>query len=302
MKAISLVFVNGQFSQELSDMTQLPDHVHRDFSSGLSLTIPKHVSLSLPLHIKLIGDGDYSFTQELFVEEDAAVNIIAEYSGNVAHIHSQFQLKPSAKVNYYQLQREECQQADIHVMQYESSCLHIFFADTVDMAKRSVHVKLQEPFAECHLRGLYYLTADLQTLSQNILIEHVAKYSKSSMLFKGILDKKSSAAFVGKVYVHQDAQHIDAKQATHHLLLSNDAEAKAKPELEIYADDVKCTHAATVGQLDEEALFYLQSRGIEKSYALQLLTQAFANDLIQQIDDPVIKQYIQPRAMAYAEL
>ena len=111
------------------------------------------------------------------------------------------------------------------------------------------------------------------------------------MLYKGLLDKKSRATFNGKVYVHPRAQHIRAQQANHNLLLSSAAEVNSKPELEIYANDVKCTHGATVGQLDSEALFYLQSRGIEKEQAMVLLTHAFATEVFNKIEHSEIKHY-----------
>jgi Fe-S cluster assembly protein SufD len=105
----------------------------------------------------------------------------------------------------------------------------------------------------------------------------------SHELYKGILDGKAHGVFNGKIYVHQDAQKTDAKQTNQTLLLSQDAVINTKPQLEIYADDVKCTHGATVGQLDTEAIFYLRSRGIGLEEARNLLTYAFANDIISRV-------------------
>src|SRR5437762_7191820 len=102
-------------------------------------------------------------------------------------------------------------------------------------------------------------------------------------MYKGILDGKARGVFNGKIFVRQDAQKTDAKQTNKTLLLSDDAQINTKPQLEIYADDVKCTHGATVGQLSEEAVFYLRSRGIDQAGARGLLTFAFANDIIQRI-------------------
>jgi Fe-S cluster assembly protein SufD len=122
------------------------------------------------------------------------------------------------------------------------------------------------------------------------------------MLYKGILDKKSKAVFNGKVVVHPHAQQTNSSQTNHTLLLSNDAEVNTKPELEIYADDVKCTHGATVGQLDMESLFYLRSRGMDKDTALRTLLGAFACEVIGKISNEKIRQYIQSRVENYVEL
>jgi Fe-S cluster assembly protein SufD len=122
------------------------------------------------------------------------------------------------------------------------------------------------------------------------------------MLYKGILDKKSQAVFNGKVYAHAGAKQTHAVQANHNLLLSSVAEVNTKPELEIYTDDVKCVHGATVGQLNEDALFYLRARGVEKEAALKILSQAFIAEVIHAIADPVIKNYIQQRVIKHAIL
>lgn len=302
MKVINLTFVNGIFSAELSECALLPSDIHWDFSAGFLLTIPEKSQLSL--HIKLMGDKAYTLTKKMVIGSHAVVSIMEEFIGDTpVEIETELQLNKAARLHYYKLQNKKTQRATFAITQNESSYLQLFFADyDTEHTSRTVRVKLQEPYAECHLQGLYYLTEHSQQVNNNILIEHIAKHGTSSMLFKGILDKQTSATFVGKVHVHPGALHTDAKQANHNLLLSKEAEVKTKPELEIYADDVKCAHGATVGQLDEDALFYLQARGIEKAQALQLLTRAFAIDIMHKIHDPVIKNYIQQRVLQYAEL
>jgi Fe-S cluster assembly protein SufD len=177
----------------------------------------------------------------------------------------------------------------------------LFFADCgAAQAHVNLHVNLDEKHATCHLNGLYQLNHDAQQINNHIYINHVAEYGISSMHFKGILDNRSHAEFVGKVHVHEKAQHTHAQQSNHNLLLSSYAEVKTKPELEIYADDVKCAHGATVGQLDEDALFYLRSRGIEKQDALQLLTLAFADDIMNKIENVTIRNHIQNRMSSHA--
>jgi Fe-S cluster assembly protein SufD len=129
------------------------------------------------------------------------------------------------------------------------------------------------------LNGLYVLKGR-QHVDNHTRIDHVRPHAVSRELYKGVLDGWSRGVFNGKVIVHKNAQLTDSNQTNHNLLLSPNAEANPKPQLEIFADDVKCTHGATVGQLDRDTLYYLRSRGIPEPEARALLTFAFANDVI----------------------
>jgi Fe-S cluster assembly protein SufD len=151
---------------------------------------------------------------------------------------------------------------------------------------------LNERGAECSINGFYVLNHDGQHIDNHIQIDHIAPHGNSKMMYKGILDKKSHGVFNGKIFVHPGAQKTQSNQANHNLLLSSSAEMDTKPEFEIYADDVKCAHGDTVGQLDTESLFYLRSRGIDKDAALKLLTRAFADDVMSRITHPAIAQYM----------
>ena len=135
---------------------------------------------------------------------------------------------------------------------------------------------------ECTLNGLYRGDGR-QLIDNHTFIDHAVPHCASHELYKGILDDKARGVFNGKIYVRQDAQKTDAKQTNKTLLLSEDATINTKPQLEIYADDVKCTHGATVGQLDDESIFYLRSRGIGLEEARNLLTYAFANDVVGRV-------------------
>lgn len=217
----------------------------------------------------------------------------------LTNLVTEIQLEKNASLEYYKLQNESptmIHHANILIEQKEASNTNLFFADC-GAAEAHVHlrVNLNEKYATCHLNGLYQLNHNQQKINNHININHIAEYGTSSMHFKGILDHCSQAEFIGKVHVQEKAQHSHAEQSNHNLLLSSHAEVKTKPELEIYADDVKCSHGATVGQLDEEALFYLRSRGIEKQDALQVLTSAFADDIMNKIENVTIRHYIQKR-------
>ena len=135
---------------------------------------------------------------------------------------------------------------------------------------------------ECTLNGVY-LAKDKQLVDNHTSIDHAMPHCNSHELYKGILDGRARGVFNGKIFVREDAQKTDAKQTNQTLLLSNDATINTKPQLEIYADDVRCTHGATVGQLNQDALFYLRTRGIGKDEARAMLTFAFANDVVSRI-------------------
>jgi Fe-S cluster assembly protein SufD len=148
--------------------------------------------------------------------------------------------------------------------------------------RNEVRAVLDAEGCECTLNGLYRADGR-QHMDNHTVIDHAKPHCASHELYKGILDGKAHGVFNGKIYVRQDAQKTDAKQTNQTLLLSDDATVNTKPQLEIYADDVKCTHGATVGQLDAEALFYLRSRGIDHAQARDLLTFAFANEVLERI-------------------
>lgn len=159
-------------------------------------------------------------------------------------------------------------------------------------ARDETQVSLLEAGAVCKAAGFYQTKNDAQFVDNHIDIKHRAPHTASDMMYKGILDKKSQGVFNGRLVVEAGAQKISATQANHHLLLSNEAEAYAKPELEIYADDVKCKHGATTGELNEEALFYLQSRGIEKGEARGMLMAGFMDEVMERIASPQLRDYV----------
>jgi Fe-S cluster assembly protein SufD len=148
--------------------------------------------------------------------------------------------------------------------------------------REDVTTVLRGEGAESLLHGLYVISGQ-QHVDNHTVIDHAKPHCSSRELYKGILDGSSSGVFNGKIIVRKDAQKTDSKQSNKNLLLSEDAVINTKPQLEIYADDVKCTHGATIGQIDQEAVFYLRSRGIGLEEARALLTQAFASDVIEKI-------------------
>ena len=160
-----------------------------------------------------------------------------------------------------------------------------------ELVRNDLEVHLKGTGAYAKLNGLY-LTTDRQHIDNHTLLDHAVPGCLSEENYKGILGGHSHGVFNGRVLVQKDAQQTDARQSNRNILLSDTANIDTKPQLEIYADDVKCSHGTTVGQLDELALFYIQSRGITKENAFHMLTSAFTEDLMDDIGDPEVDDYI----------
>ncbi len=201
-----------------------------------------------------------------------------------------------AVVDHYKVQREGDQAFHQATMQVRVGRSAHFSSHAVTQGGQWVRNEINAVFegggGECTLNGLYQASGQ-QLIDNRTFIDHAYPHCASHELYKGILDGKSRSVFNGKIYVRQDAQKTDAKQTNKTLLLSDDATINTKPQLEIYADDVKCTHGATVGQLDAEAIFYLRSRGVGLPAARSLLTYAFANDIVSRIQVPSVREELE---------
>jgi Fe-S cluster assembly protein SufD len=158
--------------------------------------------------------------------------------------------------------------------------------------RNNVHPVLAGEGGECLINGLFMATGR-QHMDNYMRVEHAAPHCDSRQFYHGILDGASRGVFHGRIIVHKDAQKTDAKQTNRNLLLSEDAQIDTKPQLEIYADDVKCTHGATIGQVNEEAIFYLRSRGIAKDAARALLLFAFAEESLQRMKVEPIRRHLE---------
>ena len=157
--------------------------------------------------------------------------------------------------------------------------------------RNNLHAILEASLGEAHLYGLYFPQGQSH-IDNHTIVDNVAPGCLSNELYKGILNGQSAGVFNGKIFVRKDAQKTNAFQSNKNILLSDNASINSKPQLEIFADDVKCSHGCTVGSLDEESLFYLQSRGISKKEAISLLLQGFAQDIIEKIKPLPLRNYI----------
>jgi Fe-S cluster assembly protein SufD len=166
------------------------------------------------------------------------------------------------------------------------------------LVRNNVHPVLAGEGGECLINGLF-VGVGKQHLDNYMKVEHKAPHCGSRQFYNGILDEHSRGVFHGRIIVHKDAQKTDAKQTNRNLLLSDDAQIDTKPQLEIYADDVKCTHGATIGQIDETALFYLRSRGLPESEARGMLLYAFAHESLGRIKPGVIRTWLEALVNAW---
>jgi Fe-S cluster assembly protein SufD len=266
------------------------------FTDGLFLKLPENCVLTAPLHILSLTMGDEAFIahprNEIYLEQNSQCMILEEHysladAAYMVNILTTIHVGKNAKIEHYKIQREGKKATHLasHFVQQQKDSYysHVNISGGGKAVRDDVIVNLLESGAECHTSGFYHLRNDNQYIDNHIDINHIAPNSNSDMLYKGIVDNKSRAVFNGRVHVAQDAQKILAYQANHNLLLSKEAEVYSKPELEIYADDVKCKHGATTGQLDQDALFYLRSRGIAHNEAIEILLQGFSEEILERV-------------------
>jgi Fe-S cluster assembly protein SufD len=263
-------------------------------NDGAFIEIGVDAVVEQPIHLLFFSDGEgVSHPRNLIVTaRHSRATVIESYVslGNSAYFTNsvtEISLGEGSHLDHYKLQRESesaFHVGTVQVRQARDSQLHSFsLAVGGLLARTNIYTSLDGDAATCTLNGLY-LTDGAQHVDNQTSIEHIAPNCPSHELYKGVLDGRSHGVFNGKVYVHPEAQKTDGKQSNNNLLLSPTARVDTKPQLEIFADDVKCTHGATVGRLDELAMFYLNSRGIGPETARILLTYAFAADVLETIE------------------
>ena len=269
---------------------------------GFFLAVAANTVVEKPFHLIFLTTGDGQPTiaslHNLVVLGTSAQATILETHGAaqtsryLKNIVTEIAAAPNAHLDRYVVQRESVENgwhiSSEYVHQDRDSNVRSHSLDFGgDIVRHNIWAKLDGEAAEAVLNGLYMLRGN-QHVDNFMWVEHTKENIPSHELFKGILDERASAAFTGRIYVHKEAQRTDAKQTNQNLLLSDTARANTRPQLEIYADDVKCTHGATIGQLDEQALFYLRSRGIDPVQARNLLVHAFASDITERIRIPQV--------------
>jgi Fe-S cluster assembly protein SufD len=264
---------------------------------GAVLHVEPNVVVEQPIQLLYIADaaadGGVCYPRNLVVvERGGQVSVIEQYVSiggerYLTNAVTELVIGEGATVAHYTLQREGERAFHIgHVeasQQRDSHFVSFSFATGALLSRKNIYTRLLGDGCGATLNGLYLLDEG-QTCDHQTRIEHVAPNCYSRELYKGILDGRSHGVFNGKVYVHPAAQKTDGKQTNKALLLSERARIDTKPQLEIFADDVKCTHGATVGRLDEIASFYMRSRGITAETTRKLLTYAFAAEVLETIE------------------
>ncbi|GEQ84696.1 Fe-S cluster assembly protein SufD [Patiriisocius marinistellae] len=272
---------------------------------GAYIRIPKHKEAQKPIEIINFSTGNEAATllqprNLIVVEENAHVQIIERHqslSKNAVLTNSVTEIfaEKRANVDYYKIQndKENASLIDSTYVSQErdSICSVHTFSFGGKLTRNNLNFRQLGEGCDSILNGVTIIEGK-QHVDHNTLVHHIAENCESHQDYKGIFDESSTGVFNGKVYVEKDAQKLDAFQQNNNILISDKATINAKPQLEIFADDVRCSHGCTIGQLDEEALFYLRSRGIAMKEARALLMYAFANTVLESVKIPELKTRI----------
>jgi Fe-S cluster assembly protein SufD len=267
--------------------------------SGVCVHVAKNTVIESVIEIVHVCTGSYAgFTRHhVSIGEHAQVKVVLTYVSEqtdecFSHVHTSIEVGNQALLNVEKVQMESSEMfsfADEEIWQDADSVFQINTL-TLDgnLVRNDLHIQVQGEHAETHLNSMYMLNGQ-QHVANYTTVDHQVPNCESHELYKGIMDDKSMAVFNGKVFVRKDAQKTNAYQSNANVLISDDASVNSKPELEIYADDVKCSHGSTTGQLDDEAIFYLRARGLSEKSAKQLMLTAFMSDVLDKITVPSVK-------------
>jgi len=336
-----LVFVNGNFSPELSKLIDIPkgvvigslanalknnnpiikkhlgkyaeneNYFFTTLSSaftkdGAFIYVPDGKVVEDPIHIIFItkSGNEKILTQPrnlFFVCNNSQVTIIEHYVSDEDSVYftnsvTEIIADENAIVDHIKLQEESNKAFHIARMEIDQERSSNFSSHLIshgaEISRNDFNARFNDEGSECMLNGLFMI-GDEQLFDAHTMIDHAKPHCNSHEHYKGILQDKSKGVFNGKVMVRQDAQKTNAFQQNNTILLSDDAVMNTKPQLEIFADDVKCSHGATIGKLNDEAKFYLKSRGIGEEAATAILIHAFASDVITSIKIPALRDYLE---------
>ena len=272
---------------------------------GAVITIPAGVRLPRPVELVFVARGETDIASHpvvlVLAGEAAAATVIEHHLGDgtgakLANPFTRIAVAEGAAIEHHLLLEED--DATWHTGNIDARVAAggRLGSNAVQLGGRLVRygidVSLDGPGAEVVLNGLY-VARGRQHVDFHTRVDHREPGGRSDQVYKGLLDGRGRGVFNGRVLVHRDAQHSDASQSNHNLLLSQDAEIDTKPQLEIFADDVKCSHGATVGQLDERAIHYVRSRGLGEEAARALLTFGFAEDMLARMGEPAVRRHVE---------
>ena len=272
---------------------------------GAYVHIPEDGVHTSPVHLMYITtelpESTVSYPRSLVVAGPRSeLTIVESYVGLSPGVYfnnavSEIVVEEGARVQHYKLLNESAGAFHVGATRVhqgqDSSFSSWSFARGAALARNDFHILLDAPGSFCSLNGLY-TTSGKQHIDNYITIEHAKPHTTSRLSYKGVLDGNSKAVFGGTVLVRQDAQKADSQQSDKNLLLSKEAEVNSKPSLLIYADDVKCSHGATAGHIDEDSIFYMRSRGIDLATARGLAVRGFANEIIDSVPIESLRNYL----------
>lgn len=329
LEANVLVFVNGRYSKSLSTIVSSEKEIQITplsasdaktlttstdsfvllnsalWHDGLSIRVPANTNVELPVFILHVSDASSNQSVnhtrlQVTVENDSSLTLI-ERSASIGEnpiFHTfveEIKIAEKASLDYIKIQNDEGklhQVATSLIRQADNSILNTFTLTlSGTLIRNNFNIAVDGENCESHFYGLYLLNGN--TIADNhTVVDHLKPNSHSNELYKGVMDESAKGVFNGKIFVRPHAQLTNAFQSNRNILLTDTATINTKPQLEIWADDVKCSHGCTTGQLDEEALFYLQSRGIPMGEAKAMLLYAFAMETLTPIKNETIKNYL----------
>jgi Fe-S cluster assembly protein SufD len=276
----------------------LEDGAYVHVAKGVAVEKPIHLlylavdegkpSMTFPRNLIVVGEG----SQVVVVEEYVSLGCEQAFCNSATEVVA----ASDAVVSHYWIEREHASTFNVSTLRIEQARNANVASHSVlvggALVRNNVHPVMSGEGGECLINGLF-IGNGRQHLDNYMLVEHASPHCSSRQFYNGILDDQAHGVFHGRIVVRKDAQKTDAKQTNRNLLLSDDAQIDTKPQLEIFADDVKCTHGATIGQIDENALFYSRSRGIDERAARQLLLVAFAGECLERMKTDAVRVHIE---------
>jgi Fe-S cluster assembly protein SufD len=273
---------------------------------GVFIHVPKNTAVANPIHIlNVVTSGERILSQPrnlVILEDGSSADITTSYETvtlsdtSFTNTVTEIYVGKNAKLENHIIENE-CENGMLlnstYIYQLTGSFTNTYtFCMQGKLIRNNLNIILGEQACEAHLYGYYHAT-DNRHIDNHTLVDHRMPHCESNELYKGVAADKSVVVFNGKIYVRKDAQKTNAFQSNKNILLSDNATINTKPQLEIYADDVKCSHGTTTGRLDEQALFYLRARGIGKDAAQELLLHAFTSEVVDKVKNSELKSWIQ---------
>ena len=270
---------------------------------GLFIEVEENAQIEGVFQLLFHAHGENCFAPFrvfIHVKKGSSFKLIQQFTASGEHLFSlpivEYLIEENARISCDKLQMENASSfllcEDYSIQKRNSTVLLNTFSISGAWVRNNSSFLIEGENCETNLNGAYLLK-DLQHLDNHTIVDHIAPHCNSNELYKGILSGKATGVFNGKVFVRPNAQKISAFQSNANVLLSDDASVNSKPELEIYANDVKCSHGSTTGQLDEDAVFYLRARGLSEKSARSLITQAFITEVVDKVEQKEVRDFIQ---------